>query len=270
MYFCAETIPGLRFYNGGDLTSRSGFLHQRRTMECWVMIYILSGSMDICTDGREYSAAAGEWILLRPGAEHYGTRQSDGELSYLWGHFSTSQELTCCEDTPQGELILPEHGRANSQRISLLFRQLVNYSRRDVYTPKMTECALQLLLMEITQEYRDSESTVRSRLPLVEDVNEWIRLNCHRPLNVKLIAEEFHYNPEYLSALYSRSAGVTLTAAVNRARLEVAKKLLSDRNVTIKEAAYSCGFSDDKYFMRVFRKSEGMTPEQYRAALGVK
>lgn len=270
MYFCAEKIPALRFYNGGDLTSRSGFLHQRRRMECWVIIYVLSGKLGICTDGREYSVAAGEWILLKPGAEHYGTLQSDGELAYLWGHFSASQEFMCCEDTPRGELILPEHGRANSQRISLLFRQLVNYSRRDVYTAKMTECSLQLLLMEITQEYHDSESLGRSRLPLVEDINEWIRLNCHRQLNVRLIAEEFHYNPEYLSALYSRSAGITLTAAVNRARLEVAKKLLSDRNVTIKEAAYSCGFSDDKYFLRVFRKSEGMTPEQYRAALGVK
>jgi AraC-like DNA-binding protein len=85
-----------------------------------------------------------------------------------------------------------------------------------------------------------------------------------------MIAEEFHYNPEYLSALYSKAAGITLTASVNRARLDIAKRLLSDRSVTIKEAAYSCGFSDEKYFMRVFRRAEGMTPEQYRAALGVK
>ena len=118
--------------------------------------YVLSGRLDICTDGREYSAGAAEWLLLRPGAEHYGTRQSDGELSYLWGHFSAAPELSCRENAPDGELILPEHGRANSQRISLLFRQLVNYSRRETYTPRMTECALQLLLMEMTQEYRDS------------------------------------------------------------------------------------------------------------------
>lgn len=134
----------------------------------------------------------------------------------------------------------------------------------------MTECALQLLLMEMTQEYRNSVTKDTSLPPLVEDVNEWIRLNCHRQLNVKMIAEEFHYNPEYLSALYSKAAGITLTASVNRAQLDIAKRLLSDRSVTIKEAAYSCGFSDEKYFMRVFRRAEGMTPEQYRAALGVK
>ncbi len=270
MFYCCDTMPGLHFFNGGDIVSRGGFIHQRRTMECWVLIYVLSGRLDICTDGREYSAVAAEWLLLRPGAEHYGTRQSAGELSYLWGHFSAAPELSCRENAPDGELILPEHGRANSQRISLLFRQLVNYSRRKTYTPRMTECALQLLLMEITQEYRDSVAKGASLPPLVEDVNEWIRLNCHRQLNVKMIAEEFHYNPEYLSALYSKAAGITLTASVNRARLDIAKRLLSDRSVTIKEAAYSCGFSDEKYFMRVFRRAEGMTPEQYRAALGVK
>lgn len=270
MFFCSWDIPGVRFYNGGDLTSRDGFIHQDRVMECWVLIYVLSGELGISTGGCEYSVNAGEWLLLEPGVRHFGSRASSGELSYLWGHFSTAHPLECRSAAPDGELILPQYGHATSQRVSLLFRQLVNYSRRDAYTPRMTECALQLLLMEITQEYHDSVNSSAPLPPLIQDINEWIRLNCHRPLNVKLIAVEFHYNPEYLSALYSRSAGITLTAAVNRARLDIAKKLLSDRNVTIKEAAYSCGFSDEKYFMRVFRRAEGMTPEQYRAALGVK
>ncbi len=55
-----------------------------------------------------------------------------------------------------------------------------------------------------------------------------------------------------------------------RARVDISKQMLSDRNVSIKEAAFSCGFSDEKYYMRVFRKMEGMTPAQYRAAIGVK
>lgn len=270
MYYCSEKIPELRFYNGGDLTSGGGFLHQRRTMECWVLIYVLAGTLEIEVSGQEYSVNGGEWLLLPPGSEHSGVRPSQGELSYLWGHFSTSERLTCCEADPSGELIIKEHGKAASQRISLLFRQLVNYSRRECYTHEMTSCALRLLLMELTQEYHDSLNSRPGIPPVVADIDEWIRLNCHRRLSVKMIAEEFHYNPGYLSAMYSRACGMTLTASVNSARLDIAKKLLSDRNVTIKEAAYSCGFSDEKYFMRVFRQSEGMTPEQYRAALGVK
>ena len=68
MFYCCDTMPGLHFFNGGDIVSRGGFIHQRRTMECWVLIYVLSGRLDIFTDGREYSAVAAEWLLLRPGA----------------------------------------------------------------------------------------------------------------------------------------------------------------------------------------------------------
>ena len=38
-------------------------------------------------------------------------------------------------------------------------------------------------------------------------------------------------------------------------------------DVSIKEAAYSCGFSDEKYFMKVFRQYEGMTPSQYKKSV---
>ena len=271
MLFCSEKPPELRFYNAGDLVSRDGFLHQRRTMECWVMIYVLSGALNIAVSGNELTVGKGEWLLLQPGAEHSGTSPSAGELSYLWGHFSSSEPLIPSESAPDGAaLVLPEHGKAASQRVSLLFRQLVDISRRNTYTPRMAEYALGSLLMEISQEYLDSLGSDPGLSPLIADINEWIRLNCHRRLDILAIASEFHYNPEYLSALYRRLTGVTLTAAVNRARTEIARKLLSDRNISIKEAAYSCGFSDEKYFMRVFRQTEGMTPSEYREALGVK
>ena len=50
--------------------------------------------------------------------------------------------------------------------------------------------------------------------------------------------------------------------------MELAKDLLSEGTVSIKEVAYSCGFSDEKYFTRVFRKTMGMTPTEYRAKGG--
>lgn len=53
-------------------------------------------------------------------------------------------------------------------------------------------------------------------------------------------------------------------------RIKTAKTLLSNYGVTIKEAAFSCGFSDEKYFMKVFRELEGMTPTQYKNSFGRK
>lgn len=265
---CSDKFGGLHFFNAGNLVSRGGFVHQRRVMECWVLLYVLSGTLEISSGGSARSVESGEWLFLRPGEEHFGVSPSDGELSYLWAHFSP--ETPFFEAERGGAYTIPEYGRASSQRVGVIFRQLVDCSRRSMYTPRMTECALEMLLTELTQEHFEACESGRRGNPLIEDVNEWIRLNCHRQITINDIAEEFHYNPEYLSSLYSRETGSTLTRSIVRARVDISKRMLSDRSTSIKEAAFSCGFNDEKYYMRVFRKFEGMTPAQYRSAIGVK
>lgn len=275
MLYFSEQLPQMRFYNAGNLISRDGFLHERRSMECWVVIYVLAGTLNISSEKRLYSVSAGEWIVLKAGAEHFGTSPSRGELSYLWAHFGAP--LCCAEYAPENvALMLPEYAMASAPRVGVLFRQLVDISRRSVYSPAMAQYALGLLLMEMTQESIDNikdnagKQNLTRSAPLVEDINEWLRLNCHRRLDIPQIAAHFHYNPEYLSATYKKLSGVTLTRAVNLARIDVAKRLLSNSLISIKEAAFSCGFSDEKYFMRVFRELEGITPSEYRSAIGVK
>lgn len=278
MYFFAKEMPEIIFHNAGNLICREGYIHERRIMQCWVMIYVLAGTLNISSDGREYAVRAGEWIVLKSGAEHFGTSPSCGELSYLWAHFSAplAYAQSHCEIEAQAgacpAIILSEHAKAVYGRVGVLFRQIVDIFRRGVYSPLMAQYALGSLLMEMTQEHYDSANAtgIAQNAPIVEDINELLRLNCHRQLDIKQIAAHFHYNPEYLSALYKKLTGVTLTRAANKMRIEIAKQMLEDRSVSIKQAAFSCGFSDEKYFMRVFRSFEGMTPTEYRAAIGVK
>ena len=58
--------------------------------------------------------------------------------------------------------------------------------------------------------------------------------------------------------------GLSLVSYTNRLRIEASKKLLSNYDLSIKETAYSCGFPDEKYFMKVFKKFEQCTPTDYR------
>jgi signal transduction histidine kinase/ligand-binding sensor domain-containing protein/DNA-binding response OmpR family regulator len=57
--------------------------------------------------------------------------------------------------------------------------------------------------------------------------------------------------------------GMTVTELINSHRLRQASRLLNERQVAIAEVAYQCGFSDPKYFSRVFRKYYGMSPSEY-------
>ena len=58
--------------------------------------------------------------------------------------------------------------------------------------------------------------------------------------------------------------GISIVRYTNRLRIKTAKTLLSNHGVSIKEAAFSCGFSDEKYFMKVFKEQEGISPTQYK------
>lgn len=81
---------------------------------------------------------------------------------------------------------------------------------------------------------------------------------------VSNVAERFGYHVDYLSALFKQCMGMSLSQFIIRTRLDAARDLLSEYGVSVREAALSCGFSDEKYFMRQFRKKEGMTPGEYR------
>ncbi|WP_438432696.1 AraC family transcriptional regulator [Gorillibacterium sp. sgz500922] len=271
--YSASPSKPLRYYTCGNLMSRDGFLHHRRIMTCHVLILVLEGTLYITQSGAPHSVASGQYMFLREGEEHYGHRASTGKLSYLWVHFSSEAPWqTGSTDGPLPEAFayfIPEHGTpAGVQRIGLLFRQLIDFSRQEaLYTEAILTCALSLLLMEMTQEFLDSRHPRNRDLsPVVYRLLEWVKSNCHKPLSLGEIAEEFHYNADYLSSLFKKETGLTLMHYLNRSRVEISKNLLSSNNVSIKEAAYSCGFRDEKYFMKVFKKYEGLTPMQYKSA----
>ncbi|MDO4945401.1 MAG: AraC family transcriptional regulator [Ruminococcus sp.] len=271
--YASDTNPP-HFFVCGNLISNDGFLHCRRVLNCNVLISVLEGTLYITQAERSFAVSAGQYIFLRADEEHYGHKASDGRLSYMWVHFKSDAAWETLSDDltspPDGfAYLLPEYGTLSCpQRANMLFRQLMDFSRQEkLYTNSILSCSLSLLLMELTQEFLDGLNNRSSHIsPVVSSAAEWIKSNCHRQLSIHDIAEEFHYNAEYLSALFKKETGLTLIQYLNRSRIDISKNLLSNNDISIKEAAYSCGFKDEKYYMKMFKKSEGMTPLQYKNA----
>ena len=83
-------------------------------------------------------------------------------------------------------------------------------------------------------------------------------------LSLKTQAKLLNVNPSYLSTLFKKETGVTLTDYVNKKRVERAKHLLKNGNTQIQTVAQHCGMSDVNYFSKIFKKFYGSTPKQYR------
>lgn len=268
-----KTKQPLTFIVCGQFISRAGFIHHRRIFDENVLIMITEGTIYISSHGREHTVSAGQYILLPAGEEHFGFRCSDGRVSYLWAHFRTDCGFEAVSDGgDEYTYLLPEVSSVSSSgRTAQLFHQLMDMSlEENHYTKNMSDYAVSLLLMELSREYFRSCDAGSSLPPLVISAREWIKNHYFLPFEVSELAETLGYRADYLSSVFKKNMGVSIVRYTNGLRIKTAKTLLSNYSVTIKEAAFSCGFSDEKYFMKVFKEFEGMTPAQYKNSFGRK
>ena len=83
-------------------------------------------------------------------------------------------------------------------------------------------------------------------------------------INRVKIAEAMHLNPDYLSYCFHKEFNTTLTAYINSKRMDQAKYLLMNTDLSIAEIAEQVGIPNVSYFYRQFKKETGKTPQQYR------
>lgn len=102
--------------------------------------------------------------------------------------------------------------------------------------------------------------------PNVTNIVEYIRKNYSKHLSLARISEEIYLHPNYLSNIFKKEVGITLTDYLNIYRIMSAEKLLLDPKNKIYWVTEQVGFVNQRYFGEVFKKVTGMTPTQFRQA----
>ena len=93
----------------------------------------------------------------------------------------------------------------------------------------------------------------------------YIQTHYRENLSLDSVAREIDLSAPYLSSLFSKVLGTTFINYVQSVRIQKAKELLCTTTMKVYEVAYAIGYDDEKYFSQVFRKTEGVTPSQFRA-----
>ena len=91
-----------------------------------------------------------------------------------------------------------------------------------------------------------------------------IQYDLTADLRLKTIAEKLNVNPSYLSSLFHREYGCTLTEFINKQRIDKGITLLRLTPNPVQEIAAECGIQDVNYFIKLFKKQTGFTPNRYR------
>jgi len=93
---------------------------------------------------------------------------------------------------------------------------------------------------------------------------DYIRTHVQDPLTVESIADALSLNPSYLSKLFKQEMGKTISKYIRDQKIAIACNMLRHLDESSLSIANYLGFSSQSHFIQVFKKSVGMTPEEYR------
>ena len=130
-------------------------------------------------------------------------------------------------------------------------------TRNDDFTALWQEMAHRYCLLVKKQ-------SLKMYSPLIQKVISRVEFDLAGDLSLKANAKELNVNASYLSTLFKKELGMTLTDYVNGKRIEYAIYLLNTTKLPISVVGQRSGIQDDNYFTKIFKKYVGKTPKQFR------
>ena len=129
-----------------------------------------------------------------------------------------------------------------------------------------TEETLRRLLNEMVRKYclLVKNHSMKGYSLLIRKILVRIDSDLTADLSLKAQADFLEVNSSYLSTLFKKETGTTLTEYVNRKRIEHGIFLLNTTHMQIQTIAQCCGIPDVNYFTKTFKKIVGRTPKEYR------
>jgi YesN/AraC family two-component response regulator len=120
------------------------------------------------------------------------------------------------------------------------------------------------LLIDFATRVKRAKSAQRKlSLPIIRCI-EFIDSNLHNRITLDMLGHAVGRVPAYLSVQFKKETGIPLSNYINEQKIEEAKRLLHNENMTVSAISSILAYSTQGYFAKVFREVTGEPPNQYR------
>ena len=99
----------------------------------------------------------------------------------------------------------------------------------------------------------------------LKEVLEYINLNYHRPLTLRIIARDLGACSDHIGKLFKKDLGLSFSEYINGLRVEKAKLMISAGGIAISDIAVRSGFGSEQNFFKQFKRHTGVTPNKFRS-----
>lgn len=147
------------------------------------------------------------------------------------------------------------------------------FTLSDVYIKRMEKCKTaeelgslnEAMAVDFTEHVRRTKQRGECAYSTpIAACLDYIAAHLHGKITLEALASEANLAPKYLSSLFRKTTGQTLTSYIEEKRIDEAKRLLVYSKYTSSQIGHSLAFHSHSYFIAVFRRRTGMTPNKYR------
>lgn len=167
-----------------------------------------------------------------------------------------------CRQQPEARL--PHADPSSYDTSAQISRYLERYRNMSLWQKMELRGAM---LMIVSHFLRQATPRVWTGDERMKRVLGYIHNRICESIDLEELAQVANVSKPYLIKLFRHEFGFSPIQYINNKKVERAQLLLYTTNLTIKEVAYTLGFNDQNYFIRMFHKVEGVTPQEYRRKL---
>ncbi|MFF2483958.1 AraC family transcriptional regulator [Paenibacillus sp. NPDC058071] len=232
-------------------------------------LQVTSGEGGLYIGEERFSVKAGQGFCLFPHVRHrYYAVHEPWEVYFL--SFNGAM----------AEALLGQAGIHRSGVYSTADGEMIVSHLRSLYTLTQSgraflgiECSklVYLFLLDLIKVIMVSSQSAGQHYSKLQPVLRHIEANIGSVITIKELAAQIDVTPQYLCLLFKNAMGLRPMAFVNRERINRSKELMFRENEhKMQEIAALVGFESASYFSYVFRKYEGVSPEQFKKIHGIR
>ncbi len=265
LYFFSpsQIAKKLHFYpvSAGHFFCVKGYHLVRGNYDSLLITHIIRGSFTYVKDGKHSTAYAGETVILDCYRNHeYYTNDS---FESVWVHFSGNNCLNLYHEIERtaGNTVRCRDPRRMEDTLFRIFDAIRGES-------PMTESALSLELYKLQTELLSADNPSEKQTGrydgLMQDVKDYVSRHLGERLSVKELADRVYMSSTHFSRIFKQQTGLSPYEYIMISRINRAKELLHQTDMSISRIAYAAGFNSESNFIHSFSQNTGMTPNKFR------
>lgn len=270
LHFSVPPFPYI--LHSGFAVLEAGERHlSRRNLDCFDLIFVLSGQLHMGEESSEWTVRAGQYLILRPNLFHWGSEPCEERTEFSWVHFRAAGEWhdgmpTTLPADGLGLLNLPQYGEIrNMQYTNEMLGEIdeLQYKGTRLHKTLRRQHVFQELLLLMGAAETEQKNEMQAWRVATHAAN-WIEEHYALPLKAEDIGKALNFHPAYIARCMRMAYGLTPLNYAKQARLRHAKRLLITTDSSIDDIAEKIGYGSNTYFTRLFSRQFGMTPSEFR------